>query len=423
MPFCLLPAGGAVRAEAVEPLRHPVPGLAEAFVPYAANRSVTEPDPRITCLVFSFHGRDRIAGQYVENVLRAAESVDGAAERTLVIAPQLFSRDHLPDDVPEGMLYWKTSPFRGSAAAETGPRGNPVRLSAFALIDAWAEELLKETRFTGIREVVFAGHSGGGQLVQRYALVGGFEPGEGIGVRYVVSAPSSYAYASPERFDRAQGRFAVPDAAGAGGCPEYDRWGYGFDEPYAYFADADPMVLEARYAERRVFYLCGSEDADPNHPTLSRTCESMLQGEHRLDRMLTFRSYLRFRHGRSIAERHRFAVVPERRALGRGDAQLRGRGGSHVREGMVSFCVRTLAGCAGSGETAGAEQASNQAAPGHPRLHSRRAARRKGVPRARRFVGSLCWWSSWPAPLTLDMPRRSRPSKRGEPSIEPSSRR
>ena len=67
-----------------------------------------------------------------------------------------------------------------------------------------------------MKTVIVAGHSGGRQLVQRYAVAGrgdGALVKAGIHVRYVVANPSSYVYFSPER--PAGEGFATFDAA----CP------------------------------------------------------------------------------------------------------------------------------------------------------------------------------------------------------------
>lgn len=89
-------------------------------------------------------------------------------------------------------LRW---PGNGWSAGE--PATGPEQISSFAAMDAILERLADRRRFPHLPHVVVAGHSGGGQLVQRYAIAGRIEPAllrEGIDVRYVVMNPSSYAY-------------------------------------------------------------------------------------------------------------------------------------------------------------------------------------------------------------------------------------
>jgi pimeloyl-ACP methyl ester carboxylesterase len=275
-----------------------------------ASHALSDPNPKITRILISIHSSGFDAIQYYENARSAASAVPGALPETLIIAPQFFEQTAIPVTVPEWLLFWSVSPFRGSARGAVGPDARRVRLSAFDVLDDWLGSLTVPGRFPHLRDIVIVGHSAGGQLVQRYAVVGRFEPPPGVRCRYVVSAPSSYAYVSAERFDRTSNQFRVPDGDVAAACPEYNRWGYGLDSPYAYFSDVGAETIARRYAERTVLYLCGERDTDPDDPSLGKTCAAMMQGQHRLDRMCTFAAYLRHKYGESIASRHVFAVVP-----------------------------------------------------------------------------------------------------------------
>ncbi len=156
------------------------------------------------------------------------------------------------------------------------------------------------------------------KLVQRYAMVGKFEPASGIKCRYVVSAPSSYAYPSGERFHQPSKKFIVPDAKTLSACPDYNHWGYGLDSPYGYFSDTPVDTIAKRYAERSVLYLCGANDNDSNDAAIGKSCGAMMQGRHRLERMQVFDAYLKQKYGERISRRHRFAVVPKMGHFGRG---------------------------------------------------------------------------------------------------------
>jgi hypothetical protein len=75
--------------------------------------------------------------------------------------------------------------------------------------------LADRSLFPNLKAVVLAGHSGGGQLVQRYAVVGKAAAAltsTGIHLRYVVANPSSYLYFSDERPSR------------GGGCRDFKHW-------------------------------------------------------------------------------------------------------------------------------------------------------------------------------------------------------
>ena len=48
----------------------------------------------------------------------------------------------------------------------------PAPISSFAALDAILARLADRASFPALKTVVIAGHSGGGQLVQRYAVAG-----------------------------------------------------------------------------------------------------------------------------------------------------------------------------------------------------------------------------------------------------------
>jgi hypothetical protein len=96
----------------------------------------------------------------------------------------------------------------------------------------------------------------------------------GVGVRYVVANPSSYAYFSLER----------PVASIVASCPGYNDWKYGMASRPPYLATRDPAVLEQGYVARRVIYLLGTADINPNHPALDKSCMAEAQGPSRYAR-------------------------------------------------------------------------------------------------------------------------------------------
>jgi hypothetical protein len=114
-------------------------------------------------------------------------------------------------------------------------------------------------------------------VVQRYAIAARGETAltrEAIAIRYVVANPSSYAYFSPER----------PDSAIAASCHGYNNWKYGMDQRPPYLAAASPAELEQRYVARRVIYLLGTRDTNPDHPVLDKSCMAEAQGPTRYAR-------------------------------------------------------------------------------------------------------------------------------------------
>lgn len=299
-----------VAALEIAPLRYDVKSQPGAFVPYAASHSFTEPNTRIKRILFSIHSSGFDAIQYYKNAQQAASRVRGVLDQTLIVAPQFYEQKVIPGEIPNGLLFWRSSPYRGSARSAIGPDAKAISLSAYAVVDEWLERLVDSSNFPNVREIVLVVHSAGGQFVQRYAMVGKYQH-ENIQFRYVVSAPSSYAYPSSERYNTAKRSFAVPDAATIKQCPGYNHWGYGLEKPYGYFADVKSKAIVDSYAKKRVFYLCGQRDADPNDESLGKNCGAMMQGANRLQRMLVFQSFLEVKYGKRIARFHKFAVVPK----------------------------------------------------------------------------------------------------------------
>ena len=282
----------------------------DGYIPFMASHPLQQPDRRLTRVLFSIHSSGFDAMQYFENAKVAASKVRGGLPETLIIAPQFLDTSAAPPVIPKGLLYWRVSPYRGSAKSAVGPEGRSTSISAFEIMDDWLNELVTSGYLPNLKDIVIVGHSAGGQFVQRYAMVGKFEPAEHIKCRYVVSAPSSYAYPSGERFDPRSNRFVIPDANTLAACPDYNNWGYGLDSPYVYFSDVPADQIAKRYAERFVFYLCGGNDTDPNDDTIGKSSGAMMQGRHRLERMQVFTAYLSQKYGASIARHHSSAVVP-----------------------------------------------------------------------------------------------------------------
>jgi len=298
------------------PLRYSVDTTPESFIPYAASHSLTSRNTNITRVIFSIHSRNFDALQYYDNARNAALQ-HGTLDETLIIAPQLFEQKVIPGTPAAGLLFWRVNPFRGSSRAAIGPEARKVRVSAFAVLDSIIADIVAGDAFPSLRDIVLVGHSGGGQLVQRYAMVGKFKPPPGLTIRYVVSAPSSYAYPSKERFLQDRQHFAVPDEHALQQCPGYDNWGYGLGEPYAYIRGQSTDSIANEYAKKNVFYLCGSRDSDPNDEMIGKDCGAMMQGRTRLERMQVFQKFLTFKYGREILRHHRFAVVPNVGHFGR----------------------------------------------------------------------------------------------------------
>jgi hypothetical protein len=306
----------------IAPLKYPVnaktPG---AWIPFASSHLPSKRrNTTIKRVLVSVHSSGFDALQYYENARIAASKVPGALDETLIIAPQFFQKKVVPGRIPKGLLYWTVSPYRGSSRGAIGPEESKLSISAYGVLDDMLARLTDKKVFPELKDVVLVGHSAGGQLVQRYALVGKFEPPSGINCRFVVCAPSSFAYPTPERLaPGTRNEFVVPDAKVIASAPRYNNWGYGLAKPYGYFKGFDREATIKRYGLRNVYYLCGQRDTNVDDGSTSKSPGAMLQGSHRRDRTETFYAYLLHTYGDEIAQRHKMAITPRVGHYGRGN--------------------------------------------------------------------------------------------------------
>jgi pimeloyl-ACP methyl ester carboxylesterase len=296
----------ALAEEEVAPHRRPVKVIADARItvggegklPLYVSADWSNPLPGIVRAVLVLHGRLRDADVYYRSAMTAQAAAGEAGRTTLMIVPQFLAgidvdAFHLPPD----MLHWSLLGWEGGDPAE-GPRP----LSSFEALDAILARLADRRLFPDLKQVVVAGHSGGGQVVQRYAVAGRGEAAlarESIGVRYVIANPSSYVYFSAER----------PERSIAASCPRYNDWKYGLEQRPPYVAAASPGDLEQRYVSRQVTYLLGTRDTNPDHPALDKSCMAEAQGATRYARGHAYAAVMAARH--DGAPNHRVVDVPD----------------------------------------------------------------------------------------------------------------
>ncbi|HUN46430.1 MAG TPA: hypothetical protein VMU85_07920 [Stellaceae bacterium] len=256
------------------------------------------PRPGVTRALIVVHGALRNAKVAFRDAGRAVAKSGIARAKVLVVAPQFLTPpDIRAHDLPDSVLRWSREGWKGGELAE-----GPAAISSFAAFDAILDRLADRRLFPDLSRVVIAGHSAGGQVVQRYAVAGHGEAAlarVGITLRYVVANPSSYLYFSDDR-PLPGGGFAPFGAAAR--CPSFDHWKYGLAGAPAYVG-TDGAALERQYLARDVVYLLGTADTDPNHPQLDRSCAGMAEGPYRYARGLAYFSYLRARHQAALLHR------------------------------------------------------------------------------------------------------------------------
>ncbi|WP_191486279.1 alpha/beta hydrolase [Pseudomonas sp. FEN] len=252
------------------------------------NRDWQGPMPDVQRVLIIVHGRLRNAMTYLKSAETAAAQA-GQARNTLIIAPQFLNESdkHLPGNP----LRWQGDEWMAGAAS-TGPSA----LSSYAALDEVLARLGNRKKFPALREVVVAGHSGGGQVVQRYALLGHGDrqlAGNGIKLRYVIANPSSYAYFNAQR---------PVLGFNPSGCPGFNDWKYGLQNLPDYAKGQSAAQLEQAYVQRDITYLLGQQDTDPNHPALDKSCAAEAQGAYRLIRGHNYFAYLQQRHPQGFTQ-------------------------------------------------------------------------------------------------------------------------
>jgi pimeloyl-ACP methyl ester carboxylesterase len=295
-------------ARTLEPTNHPVDEIAGnslrvttsagvGVLPVYVSKDVSKVQPEVTRAIVIFHGVKRNAVGYFRSANEAADFAGKSGKGTLVIAPQfLIEEDAAAFNLNSTILRWHHSAWEGG-----GDASGPAPISSFDAIDAILAELADRSRFPGLQQVVLAGHSAGGQVVQRYAVMGRGEAALvklGIHVRYVVANPSSYVYFSQDR-PVTTSTFARYE----GSCKTFNRWKYGTEDPPPYIGQRSFAEMEDDYIRRDIIYLLGTSDTDPRHPELDISCEGEAQGPHRFARGMAYFSYLKARHPDNFAQR------------------------------------------------------------------------------------------------------------------------
>jgi pimeloyl-ACP methyl ester carboxylesterase len=253
--------------------------LGSGYARYFGTSSL-DGDAAVTRALIVVHGVLRDADYYYDTGVIAADAAH-ALENTLVIAPQFVERSELEGhSVSPQSLYWDGQWPGGSDAL------SPAPISTYDVFDAMIAHLSDRARFPRLREIALVGHSAGGQIVQRYAVVGKapqLNPGARVPVHLVVSNPSSYFYFTDWR--------PVPQR----GCADFNAWRYGLAGAPRY-VEGTASALEARYVARHVTYLMGTADVNPNEDDLDRSCGGEAQGRYRFERAQYYIAYIGRRH-------------------------------------------------------------------------------------------------------------------------------
>ncbi|GAC92685.1 hypothetical protein PHSY_000240 [Pseudozyma hubeiensis SY62] len=237
-----------------------------------------EDNSRIQRAVITMPGKPRDSWKYA-NLFRNALAVaasnasNGISEDQVMIVGPVFlnSDDKDSGAVREGELYWHGSQWQsGHKVRNEQPRAN---LSSYHVLDNITDFIFKSGEFPSIKQVVIAGHSMGGQAVQRYAMLKRTKAYDS-NMRFWVGNPGSWAWLDDQR--------PYQNAS----CIGWDSWGYGLGNVSSVIGyarrdvNASKEAVVERFRSRSIHYAIGLADtgAGDTH------CQAKMQGGSHLDR-------------------------------------------------------------------------------------------------------------------------------------------
>ncbi|WP_296226566.1 alpha/beta fold hydrolase [Ralstonia sp. UBA689] len=305
--------------------------------PVYANHRLDSDLRGIREVVFVQHGLQRNGNDYYAAGADLLKASGRNPDEILLVAPNFPGTPDAGKGF-DGMPVWSVDGWTGGFNATNAPY---TGLSSLQVLDDLIAYVTDPARAPNVKRVTVAGHSGGGQIVQRYAVLNNVDEGirkRGIDLRYVIANPSSYLYFTPER-PRGRG-FAL---YGINVCPDYDHYKYGMIDIVPYAAGTNGKTLFKRYAQRQVTYLVGTYDNDPNHRVLDKLCGAEAEGPTRLDRARNYWRYERHLAGPRKRINHQAHEVI---GVGHDQARMFGsRCGAQAVFGMPASANTTGAAC------------------------------------------------------------------------------
>lgn len=276
--------------------------------------AVDQQNEKITNLVIVIHGTNRNPYTYHQNMRAAAEKA-GVSERTLVISPGFITESDLnanKDMLGDDHAFWTNTGWKQGDPSLTKSTANKraAMISSFDIMDSIIWKILSEGNFPNIKQVVVSGNSAGGQYVNRY--IGGnlihdmVKKKFKIEIKYMLAAPSSYTYLTPERpVIGSPGKYFIPaDTSCNSG---YNNYRHGIENLNEYMSKTGAEKYKTQYGIRKVAYFVGALDNDPDDKNLDKSCPAMLQGLERRNRAELFAAYLFHVYGK----RWPLTIVPD----------------------------------------------------------------------------------------------------------------
>ncbi|KAI7500184.1 WSC-domain-containing protein [Hortaea werneckii] len=243
--------------------------------------------------VIIIHGLNRDPGTYMANMLSALAQVDNkeiSTDSVAIVAPFFANGDDKNnggypwiDGLPPGQgsytsaLVWKGSQWSAGGNAQY-PYKFKNTISSYTCLDQIIQYFDNKSLFPNINQIVVAGHSLGGQTVQRYAAIGK-QLGTTTPVSYWVGNPNSYVWLSADR------------PLSTASCPGYDDYREGYnafvDYPMTYATDlvaSGRSSILANFNSKAVNYARGTLDLGDD----SSSCAPGTTGANRNERFFNF---------------------------------------------------------------------------------------------------------------------------------------
>lgn len=274
-------------------------------------------NPKVTRALIMVHGALRNADHYFRTAIAAA-FLDGALENTIVIAPHFIdhrdSRQKNEVVWTEGRVNW-----RDGGSSTTNPQ-----LTSFDLADLLVRKLADKKVFPNLAKIVIAGHSAGGQFVDRYEMTNKVDGTlKGVKMSYAVADPSTYAWPTADRplpVGSAKPKDAYKEAMDgvkvntdfkygsfdSANDPDYNKWPMGLEDLSGYTAHMSAGQLRRQLAERTTTYLLGQVDVLPLGGFDPRP-DAMAQGPTRRARGEAFAKYV----NEKLGAKHKIIIVSE----------------------------------------------------------------------------------------------------------------
>lgn len=281
---------------------------------------LTKPNLRLRRALIMVHGTLRNADHYFSTATGAGFLAKALGD-TLIIAPTFHSADpHCGDKLEPHEVSWSCGgdSWRSGGAALSDPK-----MASFDFTDAILERLADKRVFPNLKAIVVAGHSAGGQFVNRYEMASKVADRLGVTVSFVVANPSSYAWPAATRLIP-QGVGAPQEAAlawndemphtgfrfgpfDAAKLPTYNLWPYGLEHRVGgYTSGMSDETLRHNLATRQTTYLLSQVDVLPLGG-FDGSPNAMAQGATRRQRGEAFVDYIHTVLGAKSA----VMIVPE----------------------------------------------------------------------------------------------------------------